>query len=99
MNVVTETEGTAGAVLLRAAQIRLDDAVHEPTAEVVRAPGNLTRALGISGADNGTDCCDIAGRLVFFGPDDGEELQVGRSPRVGISRAQERLSRYFLEGV
>jgi DNA-3-methyladenine glycosylase len=103
MNVVTGQEGTASAVLLRAAAIvpsageaaRAD--THSPN---LRGPGNLTRGLGITGADNGTDCCEEPTARVSFREVHGHvgTDRIGRSQRIGISRGQERLSRYFLEG-
>jgi DNA-3-methyladenine glycosylase len=102
VNVVTEGEGTPNAVLLRAAQIvsvSVDDVEIETYPVLLRGPGNLTRGLGITGADNKTDCCDeINSRVSFRSRPDESPMQVARSPRVGISRAKERLSRYFLEG-
>lgn len=103
VNIVTGTTGTASAVLLRAAHITADDgdyALAEDRGTLLRGPGNLTRGLGITGADNGVDCCQpFAGRISFQGSPNGlGGRSVGRSARIGISRARERLSRYFLEG-
>ncbi len=96
MNVVTQVEGTASAVLLRAAQVTRSDAVTSPPI-LLRGPGNLTRGLGITGADNGLDCCGRDERLRFVrGPRRTDEELIGRSPRVGLSRGKERRSRYFL---
>jgi|GEM_PF-3326993 len=64
---------------------------------ICRGPGNLTRALGITGDDNGTDCCVSGGRIEFLKSTIAlERQQVGQSTRVGISREKERRSRYFL---
>lgn len=103
MNVVTQEVGTASAVLLSAAQIRdvdVNDTAGDAPATLCRGPGNLTRVLGITGADNGEDCCEQTGRVAFFRfADVREQGAVGRSARVGISRAKERQSRYFLDGI
>ena len=99
MNVVTQEAGSASAVLLRAAYVRhaaLFNLRAAVETAVVRGPGNLTRAAGITGADNGTDCCEAGGRIRFTRPERGESFDVSRSTRVGLSRAQERMSRYFL---
>ncbi len=102
MNVVTQGEGTASAVLLRSARmIDLDvdtaDGVDDVRSRLIRGPGNLTRALGITGADNGADCCVVGGRVEFWGRSDGTSpYQVVSSARVGISRERERPWRYFL---
>jgi DNA-3-methyladenine glycosylase len=98
MNVVTQAEGTASAVLLRAADVTLatSGGLAAPT-DLLRGPGNLTRGLGITGADNGIDCCAGEERLRFVrGSRSVDEALIGRSPRVGLSRGKERLSRYFL---
>jgi DNA-3-methyladenine glycosylase len=102
VNVVTDGDGTPNAVLLRAAQV---ESVREGGVDVetcpvsLSGPGNLTRGLGITGDDNKSDCCnEISSRVSFRSREEGTRLVVARSPRIGISRAQERLSRYFLEG-
>ena len=103
MNVVTQGAGTASAVLLRAAEVYVDTQdgpAPDPPSVFLRGPGNLTRGLGITGADNGKDCCqETRPRIKFQDPPDNKgSKRVGRSRRIGISRGQERLSRYFLEG-
>lgn len=101
MNVVTGGPSAASAVLLRAGELcaagRVTD---DPRAQLLRGPGNLTRGLGVSGFDNGLDCCaGPEARVTFEGRPVGEvELTIGRSTRIGLSKATERLSRYFLEG-
>jgi DNA-3-methyladenine glycosylase len=103
VNVVTETTGVAGAVLLRGAVIEAmtnEVGSLEPVAHLLRGPGNLTQGLAIDGADNGIDCCARRARRVTFqsGTDNVDNVQVGNSPRIGISKGQERRSRYFLVG-
>jgi DNA-3-methyladenine glycosylase len=104
MNVVTEASGTASAVLLRAAQVigvaTGDAAPPQERPGLLSGPGNLTRGLGVTGDDNARDCCgESGGRVSFHGlPGDVASGRIGRSPRIGLSRGQERPSRYFLEG-
>ncbi len=102
MNVVTGDEGRASAVLLRAAELHPpsdDSEGFDAEGAMLRGPGNLTRGLGITGADNGLDCCDGPRRRVVFCESPLEaDAHVGRSPRIGISKEQDRVSRYFLEG-
>jgi DNA-3-methyladenine glycosylase len=99
MNVVTQDEGSPSAVLLRGAQIRMcadgDHSSVDPEV-LARGPGNLTRALGITGADNGVDCCNANAKISFWRSLDPPEVHVNRSARVGVSRAKDRESRYFL---
>lgn len=102
LNVVTEGSGTASAVLLRAAELcARPDGDLRPTPKSVHlaGPGNLTRGLGVTGADNGSDCCDDSvSRVAFYENATVDLGSVARSARIGISRGRERLSRYFLDG-
>lgn len=98
MNVVTGLEGTGSAVLLRAADaVDITDGDEAPAISL-RGPGNLTRGLGITGADNGLDCCSWQShRLSFHAASTSVDLHaIGQSPRIGLSREKERRSRYFL---
>jgi DNA-3-methyladenine glycosylase len=98
MNVVTGPTGTASAVLLRAAELYVvsPDGI-EQTVDL-RGPGNLTHGLGITGADNGLDCCGGDGRRLTFSRTRRGTGTIGQSKRIGVTREQDRLSRYFLEG-
>jgi DNA-3-methyladenine glycosylase len=98
MNVVTGEEGTASAVLLRAGEASdITDGVETSTV-LLRGPGNLTRGLEITGADNGLDCCSVPRqRLSFLAATTPiDPRSIGQSRRIGLSRGQDRLSRYFL---
>jgi DNA-3-methyladenine glycosylase len=101
MNIVTEPAGTASAVLLRGAELfvagprgRFDETV------ALRGPGNLTRGLGITGGDNGLDCCGGEARYlsVHHARAGDVTLPTSQSRRIGITREVERPSRYFLDG-
>jgi DNA-3-methyladenine glycosylase len=101
MNIVTGERGDASAVLLRAGEL------HVPTSDgkrfetkALRGPGNLTRGLGITGADNGMDCCGGEGRsITIHRPrSNAPTIVVGQSKRIGITKEVDRPSRYFLEG-
>lgn len=95
MNIVTGTPGTASAVLLRGATFA-EEKGSDPTN--MRGPGLLTRALGVTGDDNGQDVCRRPpGRFSFIGAPKGENVRVGRSTRIGLSKAQDRLWRFFEE--
>lgn len=99
MNVVTGPLGTGSAVLLRAGEVVGDRGEPLDPRRLLRGPGNLTRGLGVTGADNGADCCQGPdGRFSFRAGGVERGGAVARSERVGISRARERLSRYFLTG-
>lgn len=99
-NVVCGWEGTAAAVLLRAAVIddgepvaRLRRGVVPAPRALARGPGNLCSALGITMDDNGIDLFDAAApiRLELGAPTGGIE-----GPRVGVSTAADRAWRLWL---
>jgi DNA-3-methyladenine glycosylase len=101
MNVVTEPKGTPSAVLLRGAELLVasEDGTGERST-ALRGPGNLTRGLGITGDDNGLDCCAGRDRYLTFhqrGPENATARTL-QSKRIGISREVDRPSRYFLDG-
>jgi DNA-3-methyladenine glycosylase len=101
-NVVCGPDGTAAAVLIRAAAIESGLQVAQanrgplvrPTA-LARGPGNLCSALGIVMEDNGVD---------VFDPGSPVTLQLGggglesSGPRVGVSQAADRPWRLWLTG-
>jgi DNA-3-methyladenine glycosylase len=111
-NLVTETHGVAGAVLLRAAGVeRGEEVVRErratyrsnlariiPAHELLRGPGNLCRGLGIALADNGRDVCSATSRVEVWEPAARSRVSVVRGPRVGISAATERALRFAVRG-
>jgi len=91
MNVVTEREGHASAVLLRAL---------EPVRNVegsTRGPGLLCRAMGIDLRRNG---CDLTGKDLFLaGAPDPKPLNAVRRPRIGVDYAghwARRLLRFYI---
>jgi DNA-3-methyladenine glycosylase len=101
-NVVCAADGTAAAVLLRAAAIEtgLDIAQSRRGASIRagalgRGPGNLCSAAGITMADNGIDLFD-ADNPVRLKLNDTVEAVSG--PRVGISQAADRPWRLWLPG-
>ena len=101
-NVSCAPDGTAAAVLLRAAALKDGtDVARGRRGESVRAaglargPGNLCSALGITMADNGIDLFDPDGPVTL-------ELEAPLSavtgPRVGVSQAADRPWRLWLAG-
>ncbi|WP_445160537.1 DNA-3-methyladenine glycosylase [Mycobacterium sp. Dal123C01] len=101
-NVSCGPDGTAAAVLLRAAiiedgadvaQARRGEAVRGIA--LARGPGNLCSALGITMSDNGID---------LFEPDGAVRLTLNAvngavaGPRVGVSQAADRPWRLWLAG-
>ena len=111
MNVVTEADGTAGAVLLRGAEPLLgfggsDDGGSDAPAPASRqgaralaGPAKLTAGFGITRAENGVDLC--TGDLVLA-TDGTPSPRSKRSPRIGVDYAGAawagRLLRYYVPG-
>ncbi len=102
-NVSCGPDGTAAAVLLRAAAIESGLVVAQnrrgpmvrPTA-LARGPGNLCSALGIVMEDNGVDVFDPQSPVTVQLGDQGGPESVG--PRVGVSQAADRPWRLWLTG-
>jgi DNA-3-methyladenine glycosylase len=102
-NVVTEVDGVAGAVLLRAAAVEEGFATvlsrrgaGVAAAAMLRGPGNLCRGLGITRTDDGIDLLDPASRVHVEGRVERPPITV--STRVGVRLAAERLLRFTWRG-
>jgi len=100
LNLVTEAEGVAGAVLIRAIEPQAGIAVMtarregRPLARLCDGPGKLASALGVTLADNGVAIGE--GRIdVLDAPKVGEP--VGTSGRVGLSEGHDLPLRFYLE--
>ena len=91
MNVVTGTEGTASAVLLRAGEVvaGLDVARARrpgaPDRDLARGPARLCKALGVDGSLGGTDLLDPASPLRLLPGEPVEASRVRSGPRVGVA--------------
>jgi DNA-3-methyladenine glycosylase len=97
MNVVTETNGVAGAVLIRGAEPIVG---FEPRGDrrLLAGPGKLCAGFQITRAQNGVDLC--AGEL-FLADDGGRPPRVKRSARVGVAYAGRwatRRLRFYVPG-
>ena len=93
MNVVTEPEGHASAVLLRAV---------EPVENVTgrtKGPGLMCRAMGIDRQLNG---CDLLSDHFFVAaPEAMEKFSFARRSRIGVDYAKHwarRLLRFYIKG-
>jgi DNA-3-methyladenine glycosylase len=103
LNVVTEPEGKAGAVLLRALEplngielMRKRRGV-ESLEALTSGPGRLTQALGITKRDHGIDLTDPRSHLRI--EDWGKQaFRVGKSHRIGVARDLEQELRFYIEG-
>lgn len=103
LNVVTEPEGVAGCVLIRALEPvagREQMRVRRPAAKTDRdlagGPGKLTRALAITRAHYGADL--TTGGLTIQEPATKSVFAIDRSPRIGITKAVELPLRFYIRG-
>jgi DNA-3-methyladenine glycosylase len=111
LNVSAEVAGIGGGVLIRAleplAGIEQMER-HRKTArllDLARGPGRLASALRIDRSLDGTDLC-ASGPLwlgTLTGPrnpalEARRALILGKSPRIGITRAAHRLLRFYQRG-
>ena len=93
MNVVTQPEGHASAVLLRAL---------EPVKHIegrTQGPALLCKAMGIDKAQNGADL--LSGELHIDDPRDDARIRIIKRPRIGVDYAghwARRLLRFYIAG-
>ena len=102
MNIVTEPEGTAGAVLLRAME-PLDGLKKmarnrntDSRVNLMNGPGKLTMAMGITLAHNGLH---LSGDTVYL--EEGETVPpdlIHSSERIGITKGTELRWRRYIAG-
>ena len=92
-NVVTQTEGLASAVLLRAV---------EPVKNIegrTQGPALLCKAMGIDGRLNGHDL--LSDPLFIRRPRDAGDIRIVKRPRIGVDYAghwARRLLRFYVRG-
>jgi DNA-3-methyladenine glycosylase len=95
-NTASGPEGVGWGILIRAAEIVEGNGVaarrrgHRP--DLADGPGKLCQALGITLEHNGTDLLDHTS-IIGLQPGEAPEI-VMATPRVGISRAQDRPWRF-----
>jgi DNA-3-methyladenine glycosylase len=97
MNFVTESDGTAGAVLIRAAQ-PLAGFDHGANRRQLAGPGRLCAGFGVTRLQNGLDLC--AGEM-FLATDDLPRPRIKRSARIGVLYAgawANRKLRFYVPG-
>ncbi len=97
-NVVTGESGAAGALLLRGGVAKAGRIIMESRRgrqdHLTDGPGRLCQAVGIDGEHDGTSLLDGSIRLL---PPAGQlGGKIVATPRIGISRATDRLWRFHL---
>ena len=102
LNLVCEREGGAAAVLVRALEplegleaARRRRGV-QAAERLMRGPGCVARALGLTRAHDGTDL--VEGELRVRGRPRRDGRRVATGPRVGIRRGLEQAWRFWLDG-
>jgi DNA-3-methyladenine glycosylase len=102
-NIVCGVEAQPTAVLLRAGEVieGLDTARerrHDPRndRDLARGPARLAQALGLNGAQNGIDLCNV-GSPVRLASMPRRRGRVVTGPRVGITVAIDRPWRFWLD--
>ena len=105
LNVVTDCEGFASAVLIRAVEPLENIGVMrklrgnvERDIEIASGPGKLCRAMDIDKKLNGED---LEGTILWFEDRQLHPPKISTSPRVGIDYAGEyrdKLWRFFIQG-
>jgi len=100
-NVVTEEEGKAGAVLLRAVEplegIHVMQKRRRTTQleNLTSGPGKLAEAFGLTRAHSGWD---LTGSSLWLEQrKEAVDLELGVTPRIGIREAKDRLYRFYLK--
>lgn len=95
MNIVTELEGTPGAVLIRAAvplsgiELIREKRPGIADKQLMNGPGKLTQALGIDLTLNGLDLMNSANNELYLYEREGPPPSFQATPRIGISKAKE----------
>ena len=103
-NVVTEEAGCASAVLIRGGiplngleEIRKRRNNGGPAERILIGPGNFCRGLGIGKEENDLDLCRTTHLYFYSRKGKPVSQEVGISRRIGISRGQERLWRFYIK--
>lgn len=102
LNVSSESPGVGAGVLIRAIEPTDGITIMERNRgtqrlrDLTRGPGRLSAALEIDRRLDGIDLCQ-AGPL-WLGSDGRPSGEIGRSKRIGITRAADRLLRFYVRG-
>jgi DNA-3-methyladenine glycosylase len=103
LNFVTEPEGRAGSVLIRAlepvsglARMRKRRPTARRVEDLASGPGKLTRALGITRKLDGSDL--VSGPLQVRAFENERAPDIAITRRIGITRAADRPLRFVIRG-
>ena len=102
LNVVSEPEGTAAAILIRAVEPLegIEFMQHrrktKQLLDLTRGPGRLAAAFQINRVHDGLDLC--APGPLWLGETDQPIGNIGKTVRIGITRAADKLLRFYERG-
>ena len=103
LNFVVGPEGTAGAVLIRAAEPMAGIALMQrrranghSVEKLASGPGNLTVAFGVTRQQNGVDV--TRGTLVVRAWNHEPQFEISVTPRIGIRQCADLPLRYVIAG-
>jgi DNA-3-methyladenine glycosylase len=102
LNVVSETIGTAAAILIRAVEplqgLEFMQRYRKSTRllDLTRGPGRLAAAFQIDGSHDGLDLC--APGSLWLGETRHPIGPIGKTVRIGITRAADQLLRFYERG-
>lgn len=102
LNIVSEPPETAAAILIRALEplegIEIMQRHRKTTRllDLTRGPGRLAKALQIDHRHDGVDLC--ADEELWLGEVEHTVGPIGKSVRIGITRAADKLLRFFERG-
>ena len=103
LNVTSEKAGVGAGVLLRAIEpldgIELTDGTQRDKewANIGKGPGRLTKALQVDRSQNGLDLCNASSPL-WLAEMTHKTGPVGKSVRIGLTHAADRLLRFYERG-
>jgi DNA-3-methyladenine glycosylase len=102
LNVSSERPGVGAGVLIRAIEpasgiglMRQNRGI-EKVRDLARGPGRLCAALGVDRRLDGIDLCRDG--PLCLGDDGQVSGKIGRSRRIGITRAADSLLRFYVRG-
>jgi DNA-3-methyladenine glycosylase len=100
-NIVTEKQGTAGAVLIRALEPGAGMEIMKKlrkTNDIIKlsnGPGKLTQALAI---DRKHNCADLSGDELFVANGPAKKHKISSGSRIGIKHGLDKKWRFWIKG-
>jgi DNA-3-methyladenine glycosylase len=101
LNVSSESRGIGAGVLIRAIEplhghIHMRRGRRVKELDLARGPGRLTQAFDVDMRHDGLDL--FAGKQLWIGKDDHEIDSIGRSVRIGLTKAADKRLRFYIRG-